>query len=467
MKKTFIKYIISLFAIMFVFTTSCEWVDPEMNNDPNNSIDVSMDLLLAPSQAGMAYTLAGYGSYFSAWFTQQMSGGEGQAADYDKYQIQNTATNRIWRNSYRGYLYDLKIMMEKADEMEAPHYKGVGQVLTAVTLGYLTDMFGNIPWSDALEPTNIKPTYDTQEEIYAEIDRLLTEAVTNLSADAGLFPVGEDDLIYGGTAANWILAANSLRARYELHKSKMSGFNYQDVLDLLALGTFTSIDDDMDFTFGTAATSNAPLSQMQTDRINYMIMGEHYVDAMNVTNDPRLPMVAFETEAGGYAGGAPGAVDANASLAGGPYYAPETGDGTIHFISYAEVKFIEAECLLPTDPAAAATAYNDAVKASLAKLGVSDAAWEATYANEDATTIDLETIINGKYLALFCENEVWTDWRRTGFPTLTPTPNGVITQIPRRLPYPDDEQTYNTENVNAQGVPTTAALTKRLWWDVE
>lgn len=467
MKRVFIKYIVSLFVTILVFTTSCEWVDPGMNNDPNNSIDVSMDILLAPSQAGMAYILAGYGSYFSAWFTQQMSGTEGQAMDNDKYQIKNTAPNRIWRNSYSGYLYDLKIMMEKADELEAPHYKGVGQVLTALTLGYLTDMFGNIPWSDALEPTNIKPVYDTQEQIYAEIDRLLIEAITNLSADAGLYPVGEDDLIYGGTTANWILAANSLRARYELHKSKLAGFDYQDVLDIIALGTFTSINDDMDFTFGTAATANAPLSQMHTDRINYMIMGEYYVNAMNATDDPRLPMVAFEVEGGGYVGGAPGGADATASLAGGSYYAPETGDGTVHFITYAEVKFIEAECLLPTNPAAAATAYNNAVKASLAKLGVSNTTWEATHANEDATTIDLETIINGKYLALFCELEAWTDWRRTGYPVLTPTPNGVITQIPRRLPYPDDEQTYNTENVEDQGVTSTTALTKRLWWDIE
>lgn len=467
MKKNIIKYVISLFTVMFLFTTSCEWIDHDINKDPNNVTEVSMDLLLAPSQAGMAYTLTGYASYFSAWFTQQMSGGEGQAADNDKYQLQNTVSNRIWRNSYRGYLYDLKLMMEKADELEAPHYKGIGQVLTAVTLGYLTDMFGNIPWSDALNPLNIKPAYDTQEQIYAEIDRLLTEAITNLSADEGLYPVGEDDIIYGGDADAWILTARGLRARYELHKSKMTGFDYQDVLDLLNAGTLTSNADDMDFQFGTEATANCPLSQMHTDRINYMTMGANYVNMMLATNDPRLPMVAFTDEGGGYSGGAAGVSDNTVSLAGGPYYAPEAGDGTVHFLTYVEIKFIEAECELGLGNLdEAATAYNEAVIASLAKLGVSDAAWEAVNAVETAATIDLETIINGKYLALFNEQEVWTDWRRTNYPTISLAANAAISEIPRRLPYPDDEETYNTENVNAQGVPTTSALTHRMWWDI-
>lgn len=469
MKKLIYTSIYLVFAAL-LFTTSCEdkWIDPEINNDPDNAVDVSMDLLLAPSEAGMAYILGGYGSWYSGLFTQQLSGGEGQMADNDRYFVQNTSPNRLWTRAYRGWLGDLKVVIEKSDDLGAYHYKGIAQVLTAYTIANLSDMFGDIPWSDALQgEDNIKPTYDTHEQIYTEVFRLLNEAITNLNQEETLYPVGDEDIIYGGDAAKWIRAANTLRARYTLHQSKLNSSAYDDALAILNAGdVIASNDDDMQFKFGSAASENAPIAQMHTDRINYLIMGENYVDMMLATSDPRLPMVAFPLDDDSFKGGAAGAIEANSSLAGGSYYG--VNDAPVDFVTYTERLLIEAECQLmkaSPDAAAAATAYNNAVSASLAKLGVSDAAWEATNANETAATITLEKIIEAKYLALFAQPEVWVDWRRTGYPVLDIAANAAINQIPRRLPYPDDEATYNTDNVPV--IAPNLVLTQRLWWDVE
>ena len=102
----------------------------------------------------------------------------------------------------------------------------------------------------------------------------------------------------------------------------------------------------------------------------------------------------------------------------GPYYG--SINSPVELITYVEMKFIEAEAALPTDAARAATAYNDAVLASLAKHGVTDATFEANFASETAATITLEKIIDQKYTALYSSHEVWTDWRRTGLPSLSP-----------------------------------------------
>jgi hypothetical protein len=75
-----------------------------------------------------------------------------------------------------------------------------------------------------------------------------------------------------------------------------------------------------------------------------------------------------------------------------------------------------------------------------------------------------------KWIALFTQGfEAWSEWRRTGYPNLTPalnaaTPDG---QIPRRVVYPQTEQSFNNANlqaaITAQG--GSDALNMRLWLD--
>jgi hypothetical protein len=77
----------------------------------------------------------------------------------------------------------------------------------------------------------------------------------------------------------------------------------------------------------------------------------------------------------------------------------------------------------------------------------------------------LERIMLQKYLAMFASIESWTDYRRTGYPVLTPNEGGDHNQnpggaVPRRFAYPQTERLYN------QHFPETLpTLQDRFWWD--
>jgi len=117
----------------------------------------------------------------------------------------------------------------------------------------------------------------------------------------------------------------------------------------------------------------------------------------------------------------------------------------VALISYVETKFIEAEASLQTNnlPRAAA-AYDTAVANSLAKFGISNPAFIKKYASETAGTINLNKIMLQKYLALYLQGEIFTDWRRTGIPKLTPSASNVTNNvIPRRYVYPISERLEN------------------------
>ena len=66
--------------------------------------------------------------------------------------------------------------------------------------------------------------------------------------------------------------------------------------------------------------------------------------------------------------------------------------------------------------------------------------------------------------------EAWAEWRRTGYPELTPAPNNNNTPIPRRQAYPVKEQNINGTHYqnavkNQPGLNGKDDLTGRVWWD--
>src|SRR5699024_3497380 len=100
------------------------------------------------------------------------------------------------------------------------HTLGIAQILTAHNLATLTDLMGDVPWSEALQPGIVfTPTLDKQESIYAEINRLLDDALENLDKDSDFPSLGSQDFIYGGNIELWKKFANGLKARYLMRTS--------------------------------------------------------------------------------------------------------------------------------------------------------------------------------------------------------------------------------------------------------
>jgi hypothetical protein len=169
-------------------------------------------------------------------------------------------------------------------------------------------------------------------------------------------------------------------------------------------------------------------------------MNQVFLDLL--ANDPRLPLYATGTDQEPI----------------GPYYG--SSNSALPLVTFFEAKFLEAEAAFRANqPLRAATAYNEAVTANVTKLGVADAAFLASVAAETAATITLEKIMTQKYIAMFTQCEVWSDWRRTNLPALTPNAGASINEIPRRFPTAQNERLYNNK---AQVV---SDLTQRVWWD--
>jgi len=461
--KKFNISIAGILITLMIVTGSCKkWIDPDINTDPNKPTDVTLGTLLPSAQTGMGYAFGGDLKFACSMWMQQMAGGANQPLAYDRYVFTQSDVDNVWKwGLYAGPMMDCKTMITKAQVQECPWYGGIAKVMMAQMIGGVTDLWGSAPYSQAFQgEADLTPAYDTQQELYATINTLLTEAIADLDQPEGAnkFLPGGEDLIYAGDVSMWRKAAFALRARYALHLSKINGAAaYTTALTALT-EAFTANSDDLELYYGTATNENNPLFQFNDQRPYDIVVGYYLVSEMQATlptADPRLPLLVDPTD--GIVGSHAGEGEA-ASLIG-PYYASQ--NSPVPFISFAECKFIEAECLLEgSDALGAANAYNDGVKASLAKMGVSDAAWEAVNANETAATITKEKIMKQKYFALCYQLEVFNDWRRTGYPVLTPAVAGVISSIPRHYPYPTSERLYNGENT------PDVSLTSRVWWDL-
>jgi hypothetical protein len=423
--------------------TSCDKYFEGVNDDPNRPTDVGVELLLPTAQTALAYGNGGDLSRYTSMFVQHVYGADRQFATYQTYNIGESDMDNWWRfNMYGGGLYDLHIIIQKAEAQNLPEYSAIGKILMAYGLMVVTDVMGDIPYSEAFQGgENTAPGYDTQEEIYTTIQDLLTEAKASIAEPDGAIVPGADDAIYGGDMALWNQFANLLSARAYLHLGKVSSANYTAALNALSAGALSSNGDDAVLYFGVDPTTAAPWNQYieQRDDIDYT--GFIY-DLLANTSDPRL---AVYTDGPGVLGTTFSASDAG-----------------FYFGSYAEQKFIEAEARFQTnDLAGAATAHNEGVLASLGRYGISDPVYELANTNETALTISLEKIMTQKYITMFLDPEAFTDWRRTGFPVLTAVPGNVTNNvIPRRLPYPQSERTFN--GVNA---PAGVTVTDRVWWD--
>src|ERR1700730_3552272 len=157
------QYKVFLFVLVCgtLFTQSCEKGFLDVNTDPNNPTRVTPALLLPSAQVDLAYTNGGDLSRIAAGFTQHYSGHRNQPLRYDQYDIQFGDFDQMWANYYAGVLQDLKEMKVKAEAEGSNYYVGISKILSGYVYSILTDMFGDIPYTDALKVEAITaPAYD-------------------------------------------------------------------------------------------------------------------------------------------------------------------------------------------------------------------------------------------------------------------------------------------------------------------
>ncbi|MCK4993299.1 MAG: SusD/RagB family nutrient-binding outer membrane lipoprotein, partial [Bacteroidales bacterium] len=451
---------VGLIALLITLMASCEtWIDPEMNIDPDAPGDVPMSLLIPGIQQNMGFVLLGNDVVRTTniW-VQIYDGVERQSHTHARYQLTSANVGNPWSSIYTEILMNAKILEEKAVEEESPYNAGVSKVMTAYTLAITSDVWGDIPYSDALQGGDniLKPLFDTQEQIYTSIFSLLDGAIADLSQDPANNLIDIDgDVIYGGDETAWLNAARAIKARAELQLSKKNGAAaYNNALALV--DAFSSNGDDMEVPFEGSQPN--PLYQFMEQRTDIR-MCQTFLDELEATSDPRIPFYAAEDGDGNYTGSVPGGENAAASYPG-DYQAAI--DAPTVLISYAELKFIEAEAALQTGAAVrAAAAFKAGVAASILKVtGDANQDWlDTNIETVDENSITLEMIMMQKRHALASELQPYSDWRRTGIPNLSMAIGSTKTEIPRRYPYPQDEIIYNPN------VPSIGSIIDPVWWD--
>ncbi len=463
------KYIVPV--LLLFMASGCEnFLD--VNNDPTKVQADQVNLSALLPTAIEATSESHYSAIFSASrVTHQVDHVSGYYSEF--------TMDANWSRIFLETLNTLDVIVSKAEEEGSPYYVGVARVLQALNLGLLTDTWEDAPMQEALLGSeNITPAYDSQQEIYLRIIDYLDEAVVYLNAEESFNAPGDDDMIYGGALDKWERLAYTLKARYMLHLSAKGTYSSSDILSAAAKG-FTSNSDNF-MLFYNSVNLN-PLHSgvaLANETGNLTIThGKYLVDLMNGTTyplfDPRLPLIADISGSGGtiYEGLAsydPGSPAHTCEISKYTWYATE--DAPILMVTYAELKFIEAEVALATDAAAANTAYLAGIGAHMDMLGV-DAGDKSAYLSDPSVALggtpDLEHIMKEKYIALFLNFEAWNDMRRYDFDTdvykdfVVPEFDGR-TEPGQRALYPTSEQNRNGSNLSSH----IKDFTEAMWKDV-
>jgi hypothetical protein len=461
MKKIFVLILLPV----LLSVVSCERFIEGWDDSPNTPTVATAPLLLSASEVATFMFYTGQLTRTPSVFIQHCAGTDFHMEDIRDYTLLEGDNVNEWEGIYSTCLMNEQLIIENYGD-DNPYYAGIAKILKAMALGLLTDIWGDVPYREALKglsgvsSVELNPHFDSQETVIQDIQSLLTDGISDLSrpvSDNILAP-GADDYIFEGDPAGWINTAWILKARYANRLSKRDATGSATN----ALNFLSNIDPTMPDCMSIHGEASNEANQwyaFQQDRGNYMQMGEFFIELLKSINDPRLPFYALPNLDGEYIGSPKN--ESNTSTSDWGPYAGTTNETDLPLVTYFEAKFIEAEANLRLgNNVEAAAAYNEAVKASVLKVtGAPDPAFEALYAAEDAASITLEKIMTQKYIAMFTQPEAWADWRRTNLPVLEPNPDGDVAGIPRRFPTCRSERNYNTNAIVVSDILTP------VWWD--
>jgi len=476
--------IASLLLAAFM-SSSCEFGD--LNKDPDSIVSAPINQQLTSLTVNVAFfagsDLNRYSSLIMQQYSGQSVGALNQTQQYEQYLITGSDQNNLWSSIYATVLNDAENIINSATTSNSPHYSGVAKILKAYTYQVAVDTWGNIPFSETQKlAVNTKPKYDSDQQIYTEIVNLLDQGIAEVSATTSNSSPGTNSTIFPGTFSttknNWIKFANTLKLRIFLHYSEKDAVFAKSKIDALigASAPFmASNTDSFKMDFVSAAGAKNPIDQFETARAGYLVANAKLVNMMNTKTDPRRQFYFTQYPAGSglYVGAVGGAANNAAIYSKLHTYLRGTLTGTaysgaapIRMLTFAEYNFIRAEAALRfTSPGDAQAFFQAGITASMQDAGVATADITAYIAANGTLTgtsaQKLEQIITEKYIANYgVVLEPWSDWRRTGYPAITPPSNAVISFVPRSLYYPQSEIDLNGENVTQK-----AGMNVKVFWD--
>ncbi|WP_089904062.1 SusD/RagB family nutrient-binding outer membrane lipoprotein [Chitinophaga arvensicola] len=468
MQRIPLKYCILLFGILFA---SCEKGLEDINVNPNETEVINPEFLLSSVLINTAY-----GYQKEAYFDKPASAG--------RYitMVRNEGNDKFdwgpqsW-DDYYSWLSANREMMDLAVKLNTPQYVAVGKILESFTFGYTTDLFGDIPYSEALllkKQTLTHPKYDPQQSVYTALLQTLKDANNDLSTLTAKVDA-KADVMYAGDPLKWRKFANSLRLRMLLRISK----NYtpaftemQEILnDKVKYPIFEGNADNAEIVYQGAVSANSWPGSPQgssVDEFDKRKPSKEIVDALLQRNDPRLQvwvapvdsLNGWKTDPNAYVG-VPNAIPAPYDYNGGKTHISRLSKLfssssapmlKASMLTYAEVCFILAESVqagkVTVAGKTAESLYYDGILANMKFYGVDKTATDAHYFDQPLVKYNgtLEQLIGQKWIAGFLKGaEAWFDSRRTGFPKFVLGPMSSTSVLPKRYIYPTRERDTNED----------------------
>lgn len=498
-------------ALVLVAAAACsEDALDKVSEDINHLPDVPPKYTLADVIASSAKNTGGDINTYTACYIEHEAGSFNQLyrAEMRSGEPSSSSTlNNAW-NAIYSTLLNAKDVIDKCSDNSGLYFgndvtQGMAEVMMAYNWALLTDMFGDVPFKEALNPDlTITPKVDKQEDIYNEIFRLLNSAIDHLGKkdkDA----VGNYDLLYNGDAAKWIKFAKGLRARYTMRLMKVRTPDYAQVIaDIDA--SFADASEQAAYAHYTGYNTNNlnPLCDFALNsRQGYFGASQSMHNKLEARNDPRDSTLFLNIDGDWEEMSVPTNLAPNGMVehvesgyAYSVYYC--CGTAPTYFLSYHELQFLKAEAQVrSSDVAGAQASLKEAVMAAMANSEASllDAEWAY---DADRRPVGLDTIAGDyfdnqvlplftaeplkevmvqKYIALWGANgestEAYNDIRRLkglgeDFITLENPKNTYsdgTNRFPLRLPYGNGDTTTNP-NVKERFGDGSYVYSEPVWW---
>ncbi|WP_143306718.1 SusD/RagB family nutrient-binding outer membrane lipoprotein [Chitinophaga vietnamensis] len=460
-----------LYSALLVLCVAACSKNLDINDNPNQATKPPINGSLAATTYNTAFNIYRVSNITSYYMQYLASPRAASAADV----YEATDYSGTWKNLYHN-MTDIKDMIQQGRDLGAAQHVGVGEVLMALNLEMVNDLWGSAPYTQAFNVEYLQPAYTADDSLYTYCLQLLDDGITQLKrTDAKYVLDPVKDLLHGGNSAAWIKTAYTLKARILNHISKKSKYDAAAILAAIANG-YTNNSDDAQL---TQFQSLSPWNQAVVNNNSNLLdgwMSDHFIKALNGATfgvaDPRLPLITDTTIYGDYRGTVNGAGGTSSNTDGKLCYLSDRGfyskpGAPLMVATNAECRFIEAEAAFRSnDKARAYSAYLAGIKAHMDKLGVDPAKRDA-YTNNPivavgAANITLDLILKEKYVAQFLMPDAWNDGRRYDYQYKNfNLPVGALlgNAFIRRLAYPDSEKGRNSKNV------PTVQLTDHVWWD--
>ena len=502
MKKIFLY--VSATSLIFGMASCKKYLD--VNTDPNNIKAVPVSQILPSVTVNVGYMGVSDLFRYSLMIMQQFSARGPVSSgntfqEYERYNINSSDINNQWNTLYATIVSDLELMISQA-QATSPHYAGVGKLLKAYVFQVAVDAWGKVPYTEAAKfNSQLYPKFDDDAAIYTDLIKLIDAGVADINATASALEPNSSTSIYSNSTwaaakAQWLKFANTLKLRIYLHYSKKDmSFASQQMAALVNSGGFMqSTTDNFQMAFLGESGRQTPTASIEGGQFkNQFFPNRTIVDMMNVKADPRRAFYfvpfPYNSNPATYKGSS--ILDSVASAAYSRLHTYLKGTATVtaslinaagtikdgaiayagnapaRLLTYAEYNFIRAEAALTLNVAGdPQTFYQEGIRASMKDVNVAQADVEKYIAANGTLTgttqQKLQQVINEKYVANFgVVMEPWTDYRRTGYPAITPLkrPLAIYDEVPRSLPYGLNESTSNPN------IPAKADLLVRVFWD--